>query len=178
MIMSPPERGKHLSKGVDLRLAHLGTIAAILSSLPLTIQPLTWSSAKLSYRRRSQIGCARRGILPVLRLRLKMLRTLGYRFKRAFASCTRSRLLALTSAACSALALARHCRNTETVLVEVARRAAQFPWNTCHHWGSPRQQIHSRERRHLGGEVRTLDVRRHPLRQSGITTTLGPIIGM
>jgi len=135
MIISPPKRGKHLSKGVDLRLAHLGTIATVLSSLPLTIQPLSWSSAKLSYSLGGQITCARCSILPVLCL--KMLRTLGYRFERTFASCTHRGLLAST--ACSALALARRWRNAKTILVELARRAAQFPWNTCHRWGTPRQ---------------------------------------
>jgi hypothetical protein len=163
MIISPPKRGKHLSKGIDLRLAHLGTIATILSYyLPLTIQPLSWSSAKLSYSLGCQISCTRCCILPVLCL--KMLRTLGYRLERTFAPCTRRRLLTLTTAACSAFALARRWRSAKTLLVELARREAQFPWNTCHRWRSPRQQMHSRNKRYMGGEVRTLDVRRHPLR--------------
>ena len=127
MIISPPKRGKHLSKGVDLRLAHLGTIATVLSSLPLTIQPLSWSSAKLSYSLGAQISCTRCGILPVLCL--KVLRTLGYWFERTFGSCTSRGLLAT---ACSALPLARRWWNAKTILVELARRAAQFPWNTCH----------------------------------------------
>jgi hypothetical protein len=113
----PPESGgKHLelSKGVHLRLARLGSIAAILSPLPLSAQPLTCSSAQLSCQICRTTCC---GVLFDL---MQVLRTLVDRFEWC---CTSRRLLTLPTTARGTSALAGLRQSPKIAHVLVRRTA-------------------------------------------------------
>lgn len=142
---SPPERGKHPSKGVGLGLAHPGGLANIIYSLPLIIQlpPSCTDGIHPSYRYPIRFRCW--GIFPGRRL---MLRTLVYRFQCTFTSCTCRGLLILLAASFAALSLAlarwqpwwqQRSGRREFLRRELARRGGRLPWNTSHDsWGSLR----------------------------------------